>query len=103
LHHLGDRQITELLAHPYQLVYDRFKFTHGLNLLMIQGKQFGIGQAQGDGFFPFLAGEQRIGAELDPRAVCVFDGEELLGQRAAPEFPQIGQLLEEGLALVFEV
>ena len=100
MHHLGHREITELLAHLYQLVYDSFKLPQGLNLLPIQG---GIGEAPGDRLGAVLAGQERIGAALDARAVLALNHEELFGERAAPQLLQAGELLEELLALVLKI
>ena len=49
-----------------------------------------------------LAGEERIRAALDPRAVLTFNHEKLLGQRSAPQFLQTGKLLEKLLTLLLE-
>jgi hypothetical protein len=59
LHHLGHRQIAQFFAHPYQVIDDRFKLAHGLNLLAIERDQLGIGETQGNGLLSLLAREQR--------------------------------------------
>jgi len=82
---------------------DGFKLPHGSNRLPIQGHQRGIGQTPGDGLLAVLAGEERIRAALDPRSVLVFNHEELLGERPAPQFLQAGKLLEKLLTLRLEV
>jgi hypothetical protein len=103
LHHLSHRQIAQFFAHPHQLIDGRFKLTHGLNLLAIERDQLGIGQTQGNGPLSLFAREQRIRAALNPRAVGMLDRQELIGQATAPQFLQAGKLLEEGLALMFQV
>src|SRR5438132_540840 len=103
LHHLGHGQITELLADPHQLIHHRFELPHGLNLLAINRNQLRISQAHGAGLASFLAGDQRIRAASDLRAICMFDRQELFGERAATQLSQAGQLLEKGLTLVFQV
>ena len=103
MHHLGHRQIAQLLADSHQLVHDALPFTHGLNLLAIEGNQLGIGQAPRNGLIGQLAGEQRIGAVFNDGAVGVLDQQELVSQGAAAQFAQAGEPLQEGLALLFEL
>ena len=103
MHHLRYRQIAQLFAHPHQLIDHFFKLAHGLNLLAIHGNQGGIAQAHRDGLVGLFAGQQRIGAALDVGAVGMLDGQELFGQGAAPQFAQVGELAQEGLALLFQV
>jgi hypothetical protein len=74
-----------------------------LNLLSIQGYQGGIGQAQGDRLLAVLAGQERIRAALDARTVLAFNHEKLFGERAAPQFLQVGEFLEKLLTLLLEI
>jgi len=86
LHHFCHRQITELFANSHQLIDDRFKFAHGLNLLAIDRNQGRIAQAHRNSLLGFFAGEEGIGAAFDPRAICALDHEKLFGQGAASQF-----------------
>ena len=74
-----------------------------MDLFAIEGDGSGIGQAHRNCFVGLLAGQQRIGASLDFGAIGVFDAQELISEGAAPQFPQVCQLPQERLALLFKV
>lgn len=97
------RQIAELFADADQLVDHGFELAEGLDLLPVKRHQGGIGEAHRTGLAALLAGEQGIGAALDDGAVGVLDRQELLGERAAAQFAQIGELGQESLAPAFQV
>lgn len=102
MHHLGHRQITELLTDLHQGVDDRFKFPQGLNLSSIHRHQSRIGHALGDGSPVPLASEKRIRTALDGRTVLALDGEKLFAERAASQFSQTGELLDKLVMLLLE-
>jgi hypothetical protein len=99
----SDCQITELFAQAHQLVDHAFKLAHGLNLLAVERNQRRIGEPDRYGFAGFLAGQQRIGAAFDAGTIGVFNGQELLGQGAAAQLTQVGELAQKALALLFEI
>jgi hypothetical protein len=103
LHDRSHRQIAELLADPDQLIHDHFKLTQVLNLLAIDGNQVGIGQPLGNGLGALLACQQRVRAMPNQGTIGMFDREILFREGTPPQFPQAGELLEERLALVFQV
>jgi hypothetical protein len=103
LDHVRHRQITELLAHANEFVDHALKLVEGFNLLAIERHHFRVGQAHGEGFASLLAGEQGIGAAFDHGTVGVLDRQELFGEGTSAQLAQVGQLLQQGLALVFQV
>jgi len=103
LNHFRHGQVAEFFAHADELVHHGFELTEGLDLAPVERHQFGVGQAHGESFATLLAGEQGIGAALDDGAVGMFDLQELLRKGAPAQFTQAGQLLEEGLAPMFQV
>ena len=103
MHDFSYRQITELLTQAHQLADHSFKLAHGLNLLAIEWNQCRVGEPDRYGFIGFFAGQQRIGTAFDTGTIGVFNGQELLGQGAAAQLTQIGELAQEALALLFEL
>ena len=103
LHHLRHRQFAQLLAHTHQLVHHGFKLAHGLELPAVEGDQRRVGQSHGNSLLGFFTSEQRIGAASDLGTVGMLDSQKLFGKRTAPQFPQLCQLPQKPLSLLFEV
>ena len=94
MRHFCYGQIAELLTDADQLVHHALKLPHRLDLAAVNGQQSRITEPLGNGLLSDLTGQQRIRAAFDGRPVGMFDDEKLLGQRAAPQFLQAGELLE---------
>lgn len=102
MHYLGHCQIAELLAHTDELVDYAFKLAQGLDLLAIKRNHRRVLQAHGKSLAALLAGEQGIRAAFDDGAVGVPDLQELVSEGSSSQLVPVGQLLQEGLATVFQ-